>query len=176
MATQYHVAGVVSITFGGTSIGQTDGQVLITIRDVAPFEPITTDAYGGEAEDFIQLSRHAIVTLDLIEWDTAVLDDVRGAIAAASVPATPAFDTPGTQGEVGMLRIADGGYKQLVVAGDKVTTKNGFQQFTFERAFIDPDTPFEFEDVGARRPTRASITFRCQPNDSGTIYTPASIT
>jgi hypothetical protein len=175
MATQLMVAGPVTMTYGGTTLGNSDGQALITIQDVRPFTPITEDAAGGEPTDFIQLRGHAIVSVDLIRWDPDVLDDIHAAIASSSTTASPAFDSPGTAGTVGMLRIADGGYRQLVVTGTKVTASNGFEAYTFPRAFLDPNQPFEFRDVGARRPTRAVLNMRCELDGSGNVYTVAAV-
>lgn len=178
MAVQFHVGGPTTVRIGastGTLVGQSDGNVLITIREKMPHRAITTDAAGGEPEEFIQQMGHAIVVIQFIQWDTTQLDKLLSAIASTSTSGTPVQATRGNIGEVGMLRIADGGTSRVLIAGTKKTASNGSQQFIFPRAMRDPDAETELSEFG-NDAGRRSIVLRCQPDASGDFYTNASIT
>lgn len=177
MARAFHVFGPTTVYWGatsasdGTAVGQSDGQTLVAIDLVTPHRAITTDGYGGEAADFIQLSSHAKVAITFIDWDTSVLNEMITTITGA------AFATIGTVGTVGALTINDSaaGYKGLRIAGTKATANQGGLNLWFKRAFRDPDLPVRLVDIGVDA-AKYTLTMRCQPDGSGIIYTENSVT
>jgi hypothetical protein len=172
MAALFYVPGPIEITWGGVELGQTDGQQRIVVREVIPHREVTTDDAGGEAVDFIQLQGHGLVTIPLIQWDDDVLDDFLAALTTTA----GTFANPGNTGGVGMLRVADQGYKQLIISSTKPRSSNGGHDYTFPRAMRDPNSETALEDVSAGITARRIITFRCMPDGSGNWYTRADTT
>jgi hypothetical protein len=179
MPAQYHVYGPTKVYLGGTTatdgteIGQSDGQVLITIEEVQPYKEITTDGAGGEAVDFIQLQGHAIVVVTFISWDDAELDKLIAPLTSAGAPATR-----GNTGAVGMLRVADNATaanQRLRITGTKITAANGAKTIMFPRCFRDPNSPTRNVDIGVEASKR-SIVLRANADGSGNYYTLANIT
>lgn len=176
MARAFHVFGPTTIYWGatsstdGTAVGQSDGQTLVAIDLVTPHRAITTDGFGGEAADFIQLSSHAKVAITFIDWDTTVLNEMITTLTGA------AFDTFGEIGTVGALTINDAaaGYKGLRIAGTKATANQGGVNLWFRQAFRDPDLPVRLIDIGVDA-AKYTLTMRCQPNSSGVIFTEHSV-
>lgn len=174
MAAQFQVYGPTTLTWGGTALGQSDGNALITIREVAAHRPVTTDAYGGQPADWIQLARHAIVLVTLVHWDQAVLDKIVTAFAVGSSAGEP-NNTPGNTGEIGGLRIGNTGYGTLVVAGSKSQSRQGGYSYSFPRAFRDPEADAAIDRIGVDA-SRYTIPFRCQIDGSGVFYTRTAVT
>lgn len=174
MAMQYHVFGPVLVKIGNTVLGQSDGQNLITIEEIVPHRPITTDSMGGEPADFVQQGAHAVVAITFIEWDDTELDKILAAMAEDSTVANPARADQGNMGAVGMLRIRDGGYVSVVVEGTKTTARDGGHRFTFPRAFRDPNSPTPLRNIGSDNSARALVLY-CMPDENGDFYTKESI-
>lgn len=143
MATQFHVFGPTTVSWGGSVAGYSDGQTLLAITTVAPTKPIPTDRFGGQPEDYIQCMGHAIVQLALGKWDDSIVDTMEAAMTAAST-----IGTLGQGGTVGLLRVADTGYKELIIAGTKPTSANGGRTFTFPRAFRSPFADVTLGEIG----------------------------
>jgi len=177
MARAFHVFGPTVVYWGattasdGTAVGQSDGQTLVAIDLVTPHRAITTDGFGGEAADFIQLSSHAKVAITFIDWDTTQLNQMITAITGSG------FATIGEIGTVGALTINDAtaGYKGLRIAGSKLTANQGGLNLWFKRAFRDPDQPVRLVDIGVDA-SKYVLTMRCQPDASGVIYTENNVT
>lgn len=170
MPEQFHVYGPVTIEVDGVLLGQSDGQVLISVDEVRPHEPITTDAAGGQPEDFITARAHALVQMTLIEWDDTPMDKVVTGMAASSTVGSPAFAARGKSGAVGMLRRRDGGTVELVVRGSKATSRNGGQILTFPMAFSDPNAPPRDVNIGAKASAKV-LSLYALADDSDDIYT-----
>lgn len=181
MAKQLHVFGPTLVYYGLSSpatriVGQSDGQALITIVDDAPFKPVYEDANGGTIpRDYIQTGRRALVIVTLIDWDSAVVDEINGAIAATSAVGTPSFVQRGRVGPAGMLRKADGAYRALRVGGTKITGANGGRFFDAPIAFLSPDANAELSNIGVEA-ARQSLVFECLADGNGDVYTVSNVT
>ena len=143
MAYQFHVFGPTTVSYGGSLAGQSDGQTLLSITTVQRMKPIPTDAFGGQPQDWIQTMPHAIVQLALGKWDDAVVDNMEASLIAAN-----SLGTIGLGGLPGLLRVADGGYKELIITGTKPKAANGGDIFTFPIAFRAPDSDVSLNEIG----------------------------
>lgn len=143
MAYQFHVFGATTVSFGGSVAGQSDGQTLLSITTVQRHKPVTTDLFGGQPQDWIQTMPHAIVQLALGKWDDAVVDNMEASMTAAST-----LGAVGLGGLPGLLRVADGGYKELIITGTKPKSANGGDVFTFPIAFRAPEADVALNEIG----------------------------
>lgn len=176
MAELFQVPGPMVVRYGGTTIGSTDGQTGIDIAESSPQREIITDATGGVPEDYIQQRGHVIVSMALVKWDDAAVDEAIAAIAGNSTFGSPSFATPGNVGTVGMLRIGDGGFRELTLTPTKPRASDGGHAYTFPRAFRDPEQDTELRGLLAAGPATRILTFRCMPDASGNCYTRADVT
>lgn len=182
MATQFHVFGPTAVYWGAggseSLVGQTNGQTLIRITEVIPYKEIPTDEFGGQPADFIQTMGHATVQIAFAKWDDSIIDPMLAAIAATSTTGSPAFENPGETGAVGMLRLADGGYRSLKIVGTKPTASNGGYTFTFPKAFRSPFGDTEWADIGVDYAQRI-VTMWCHADTTASppkFYTRTSTT
>jgi len=173
MAAALQVWGPVTVKLGSTTIGQTDGQLLIEQEVYHPVEAITTDARGGEPADFMQKGSRAIVTITFISWDDAAIEDLCGALMGGN---TPAFTDSGDAQTVGLLRFADrpAGTHTLVLAGTKATAANGGFTRTYPSVTLDPEATVRLQRIDPA-PSRKSIALIALPDGSGNLWTDTSI-
>lgn len=176
MATQFHIAGPTTVYYGTAAnaedaLGQSDGQTLITIREIVNDTPVTTDEAGGLPVDYIQRPVRARVEVALIKWDTDVLTKVKGRLTGAGT-----VGAAGASGTVGLLALGDRSTagSLLTIKGTKLTAANGLPSIAFPKAIRDPEAEMSIENIG----NQASILrlfFLCF-DDNGTLYTPTNIT
>lgn len=174
MAVDFQVWGPITVKYASTSVGQTDGQLQIEQEVYHPAEAITTDARGGEPADYVQKGSRAVVTMTLIGWDRAAIEDLAGALMGGN---TPAFTDAGDAQTVGSLRFADrpAGTNTLVLAGTKATAANGGYTRTYPKATLDPEATVRLQRMGSTA-SRVSFALVCLPDDSGNLWTDASVT
>lgn len=175
MAEQHQIAGPVTITHGGSEVGQTDGRVLISIAMSEPSTEVTTDAAGGMPVDEIQHDSVALVTIVFAKRDVAIINSLRARLKAAN--------TLAGQGEAqvpGLLRRGDSNLdRTLVLTGTKLTAAGGMQAYTFLDALADAQTDMEISEIGGNQESRLAVTMRCYSKDVlgvSTVYTVANVT
>ena len=180
MAPIPYISGPQVISWGGVELGRTDGNEGITITEIVPHAEITSDEQGGQPVDYIQQGGRAVVSMLLNQWDDTVMDELIAAMDASSTQASPAFAARGNVGGVGMLRIADGGFKELKITPTKPRANGGAQIYTFPRAFREPSTDTSLEQILAGNAARRPITMICLPDDTagatfGDYYTAVNV-
>lgn len=122
MAFSTHVNGTAVVSFGGSQLGiSIDG---IDIHLHPAFEDIHTDSYGTTAYDTQYMLGEATISMELVLYDNAVLDDVLAIVDGVS---------PGTQIQAGSLMVAGGLTKALNI--DTTGNITNEDPWTFPTAF-----------------------------------------
>lgn len=172
-ASQFVIYGPVSIETGSDVVGQTDGNLLVTVTLIEGLIPINTDAQGGLPEDYIQQASRAKVLISFQKYDPTLVNTLRGRLR---VQATPAVAGVGVAGAVGLLARADRpATRNLILRGTKVTSRNGGKVITFPDVIRDPETDLGFENIGTKASV-ARLGLLAFPDGSGNVYTEASVT
>lgn len=172
MARQFNVLGpsLVSVNSGSgyEEVGETNGEVLIVIREIHRADPITTDEYGGDPADYIQRSSRAQVAIVFQKYDRVILTKMRMALVT---PATPAIATiEGSSQAPGLLMRADQPSSVAVrIAGTRET-------ITFADVIRDPETDLAFENIGSKAETASIglLAFPASGAGNQAIYTRAA--
>ena len=162
MAVQRHIAGPVTIEYGGTDAGRTDGNVRIAITMIEPSIPVTDDSAGGMQVDEIQQDSQALVRLVFSSRDRAVIQQMRSRLRAANT-----FALEGEAQTPGLLRRGNAGAaRTLVLRGSNLTANGGMPQITFHDAIADAETDIEESEIGSEA-SRLAITMRAYPLEIG---------
>lgn len=185
MATvqQYHIGGPTRVYYGGTTandlLGQSDGQVLVEVQKVRPKEPVTTDARGGQPEDFIQLGAHDLIVLTLVKFDmTDVMKAAIGDLIISAGVTSYADLLTGDAPAVGLLSFADlpeGSTPILKIETTKLSAANGLGDLQWNNAIFDPETTWTLNQIGARAGL-VQLAFRAHPDaqDKLMVITPVA--
>lgn len=172
-ASQFVIYGPVTIETGSDVVGQTDGNLLVSVVMVEGLIPITTDAQGGLPEDYIQQASRAKVIISFQKYDPALINTLRGRLRTQ---ASPAVAGVGVAGSVGMLARADRpATRNLILRGTKVTSRNGGKVVTFPDVIRDPETDIGFENIGVKAGI-VRMGLLAFPDGSGNVYTEANVT
>jgi hypothetical protein len=174
MAIKFHIGGPMTMSYGGSEIGRTDGRVLASFTSVEPSINVEDDSAGGMPVDEITQDSVGLLAVVFQAADLAVMNNMRARLKD--------YQTLAGRGEAqrpGYLRRSDSNEnRELVLTPTKLTANNGLEAYTFLDAIMDAETDAVMSEIGMRA-ARFALTMRCYSKlDSGTwkLFTTANVT
>jgi len=164
-SAQFHVNGTADVYIGSVLLGYSQDGVTISLHYET--EDIHTDYMGSKIpEDVMNLGQWATVKMNLIKYDTAILNNLQKRINDGTHGAAPNYYNGSAIGEL-MSQCQD--YVVLQIrrynpACEAATLEGGWK---FNATYLADIDSFK---VGTRV-TVHDLTFRCLPDASGVLFT-----
>ena len=159
MALGFEVHGPTLVTWNtaaGTaspanSLGYTDNNDLISLELEYPNEPIFTTRSGSIPEAFIHLGIIGRLTMTLVKWDNAQLEDLMHALPGSATAESHV-------GTIGGLKTSENGNFSLKIAG-----ASSGHAFVMKSCWLDG--PVRRLDFG-NKPSRIGLSIICTPHEA----------
>ena len=164
MALAFEVHGPTLVTWHNTAgtagpaleLGYTDNNDLISLELEYPNEPIFTTRSGNIPEAFVHLGVIGRLTMTLVKWDAAQLEDLTHALPGGA-------GNESEVGTIGGLKVSTDGNFSLKIAG----TASG-DAYVMKSCWLDG--PVRRLDFG-NKPSRIGLNIICTPyeDSAGTL-------